>query len=35
VADRVTIVGNATSEAITINQQPLSGPPWQGLNVRI
>lgn len=35
VADRVTMVGNATSGAITINQQPLTGTVWEHLNVRV
>ena len=32
---RVTVVGNATNTPITINGQPLTGTPWEPLNVRI
>ena len=34
-AARVTVVGNATNTPITINGQPLTGTPWEPLNVRI
>jgi hypothetical protein len=33
--NRATMVGNAATGAITINQQPLTGTPWEHLNVRI
>jgi hypothetical protein len=33
--NRATMVGNATTGMMTIGQQPLTGTPWEHLNVRI
>jgi Family of unknown function (DUF6519)/Right handed beta helix region len=33
--ERVTVLGNATSGAITVDQRSLAGTPWEPLNVRI